>query len=61
MNDPQMPPVITEEPKKNNTLLYVIIGVVVLCGCCATLGALYWLWNNGDRLLQGTNLLMQVL
>ncbi|MCI0554496.1 MAG: hypothetical protein L0287_26405 [Anaerolineae bacterium] len=59
MND-QMPPVITEEPKKNNTVLYVIIGVVLLCGCCATIGAGYWLWINGDRLLQGTSLLMQV-
>ena len=59
MNDQQIPPAVTEEPKKNNTLLYVIIGVVVLCGCCGVLGALYWLWNNGDRLLQGTHLLLQ--
>lgn len=59
MNDQIPPPVLTEEPKKNNTVLYVVIGVVVLCGCCATLAGLYWLWNNGDRLLQGTRLLMQ--
>ena len=39
----------------------VVSYVVLLCGCCATLGAVYWLWNNGDRLLQGTNLLMQAL
>jgi len=58
MND-QLPPV-TEEPKKNNTVLYVVIGVVVLCCCCATIAGAYWLWNNGDRLLQGAGILLQM-
>ena len=35
MNDP-LPP-ITEEPKKNNTVLYIVIGVLALCFCCATI------------------------
>jgi hypothetical protein len=59
MNDP-LPP-ITEEPKKNNTVLYIVIGVLALCFCCATIAGAYWLWNNGDRLLQGTSLLLPLL
>jgi len=50
-----------EEPKKNNTILYIVIGVVVLCCCCAALAGGYWLWNNGDRLLQGVGTFMQAL
>jgi len=62
MNDP-LPPVspVIGEPKKNNTVLYIVIGVVVLCGCCAILAGGYWLWINGDTLLQGTGLLLQSL
>jgi len=60
MNDP-LPPLITEQPKKNNTVLYIVIGVVVLCTCCAAIAGAYWLWNNGDRLLEGTNLLLPLL
>lgn len=62
MND-QLPPItpITEEPKKNNTVLYVVIGVVVLCCCCAAVAGAWWLWNNGDRLIQGASLVLPIL
>jgi hypothetical protein len=59
-----MEPPITpapEEPRKNNTVLYIVIGVVLLCCCCATLAGAYWLWNNGDRLLQGVGTIMRSL
>lgn len=50
-----------EEAKKNNTLLYIIIGAIVLCGCCSVALGAWWLWNNGDALIQGVNLLMPFL
>jgi hypothetical protein len=50
-----------EEPRKNNTVLYIVIGAIVLCCCCATAAGAYWLWNNGDSLLQGTSLLLRLL
>ncbi len=50
-----------EEPKKNNTLLIVAIVVIVLCCCCAAAAGGYWLWNNGDNLLQGTNFFLQAM
>ncbi|RPH60525.1 MAG: hypothetical protein EHM81_06080 [Chloroflexi bacterium] len=41
------------EPKKNRTGLIIGIVVVVLCCCCLVFGGLgYWLWTNGDQLLQ---------
>ncbi len=61
METPIAPTPAPEEPKKNNTVLYIVIGVVVLCCCCAAAIGAWWLWNNGDRLLQGTNLLLPLL
>jgi len=41
------------EPKKNRTGLIIGIVVAVLCCCCLVVGGLgYWLWINGDQLLQ---------
>jgi hypothetical protein len=58
----ETPPInpVTEEPRKNNTVLYVVIGAIVLCGCCSVaIGALV-LWNNGDILLHCASLLLQL-
>ncbi|HET6594941.1 MAG TPA: hypothetical protein VFG81_04930 [Anaerolineales bacterium] len=56
----ETPPInpVTEEPRKNNTVLYVVIGAIVLCGCCSVAIGAWWLWNNGDSLLQGASLLL---
>ena len=48
MND-QMPPV-TEEPKKNNTVMYIAIGVAVLCCCCV--GAFVFYQYLGDPIMK---------
>lgn len=50
-----------EEPRKSNTVLYVIIAAVVLCGCCSVAIGAWWLWNNGDSLMQGASSLMPLL
>ncbi len=60
METPPLTPV-TEEPRKNNTVLYVVIGAIVLCGCCSVAIGAWWLWNNGDRLLEGASLLLPFL
>lgn len=46
------PPASTPAPQKNNTWLIIVIVLVVLCCCCVGLGGAYWLWTNGDRLIQ---------
>jgi len=41
-----------EQPKKNNTPMIIGIVVVVLLCCCCVVGFGGWyLWNNGDALL----------
>lgn len=49
-------PVYTpEEPKKksNTVLIIVIVVLIVLCCCCVFAGGIgWWLWNNGDALLE---------
>ncbi len=61
INPAPTPTPVSEEPKKNNTVLYIVIAVVVLCCCCAAAIGAWWLWNNGDRLMQGTSLLLPLL
>ena len=39
-----------EEPKKNNTILYIGIGVVLLCCCC--IGAIVFYQYLGDPLVE---------
>jgi|GEM_PF-2809355 len=40
------------EPKKNNTVLIAAIVIVLLLCCCCILGICgWWLWNNGDALM----------
>ncbi len=48
----EVSPVTQEPQKKNKTLLIVIIVVALLILLCCCIGALVWLWNNGDQLIQ---------
>jgi len=52
-----IPPI--DEPKRNNNtiMIIVIVVLVLLCCCCAVALGAWWLWNNGDALL---NYSMQV-
>ncbi len=62
--DPTAPPPAPAPKKSSNTWLIVVIVLVVLCCCCVGLGAAYWLWNNGDKLIQNlgpTSLFLQRL
>jgi hypothetical protein len=34
--------------------IVVVIGAVLFCGCVFCAAAAYWLWTNGDRLLEGS-------
>ena len=47
MND-QLPPTISDEPRRNNTPIIIGVAAVLLCCCCATL-ALGWFY--GDQIL----------
>ena len=50
------------QPKNNRTMIIVIVVVVVLCLCCVVVGGGYYLWTNGDKLIQnGTSALLQLL
>jgi hypothetical protein len=53
-----------EEEKKDNRLWIIIaVVVIVLCCCCIVVGfGGYWLWENGDSLLDiSANFLNQLL
>lgn len=47
-------PLTPEQPKKNNTtLIIVIVVLVILCCCCVVVGGFgWWLWTNGDAILE---------
>jgi len=49
---------IPSQPKKKNTWLIILIVIlVVVCCCCAIFGGgMYWLYNNGDKLLEDMDL-----
>ena len=54
---------MTEAPTNNNRqrtiIIVVVIVLILLCCCCpAVAGGLYWLWNNGDRLVGTTGLVL---
>lgn len=61
MNEPMGAPMGEAEPKKSKTWLVVLIVVLVVCCVCVVAAAGgYWLWNNGDRLLESFGALMTV-
>ena len=37
---------------RNNTVIIIVVVVVLLCCCCAAAAAGYYLWTNGDALIQ---------
>lgn len=41
-------------PARNNTVLIVVVVIVLLCCCCLAAAGAYYLWINGDTLLNGT-------
>jgi flagellar basal body-associated protein FliL len=48
-----------EEGKSSKIWLIVVIVLIVLCCLCLiAAGAAWWLWNNGDRLLGISRLLV---
>lgn len=55
-------PMLTPTNKNNTILIIAIVVIVVLCCCCVAVAGGYWLWNNGDKLLQqGTGAILQML
>lgn len=58
-------PVGTPEPvtpKKNNTVLIIVIVLVVLCCCLAVAGgAIWYLWSNGDALLDSLGVINNLI
>ena len=55
---------LEEQPKKDNKRTIIIVVVVLLLCCCCVVvggGVGMWLWNNGDALLEGTQLLTPLL
>lgn len=51
---PDLPPPLPPEQKKSSkTWIIILIVVLVLCCLCTCLGyAGYWLYNNGDALME---------
>lgn len=46
----------TPEGKPSRKVLWIVLGVLLVCCVCGGGGAaLWWLWNNGDQLLQGVS------
>jgi hypothetical protein len=44
--------VATNNNRQRTIIIVVVIVVILLCCCCPAVSyGLYWLWNNGDRLL----------
>ena len=54
---------VQPEPKKSNTgLIIAVVVVVLLCCCCIFAIGGWYLWMNGDALInRGTGLLLNLL
>jgi hypothetical protein len=69
METPSSTPDITPDmsgqpiPKKSNTgMIIAIIVIILLCCCCISTIAGWYLWMNGDSLMnRGTSLLFNLL
>ena len=56
------PTPMSETPKKSNTpMIIAVVVVIVLCICCVVGGGIYYLYQNGDKILGTGLLLMQSL
>jgi hypothetical protein len=61
---PNLPPPIPPEQKKSNkTWIIILVVVLVLCCLCACGAIGFYLWNNGDTILNemNTGMLIQTL
>jgi hypothetical protein len=53
MPNPMSPsPAPAPDNRRRNMIIAVVVSAVLLCCCCFIVVAGYWLWNNGDQLLQ---------
>ena len=44
-----------QDNKQRNIIIAVVVVVVLLCCCCIAASVGYYLWQNGDKLMQGVN------
>ena len=44
-----------QDNKQRNIIIVVVVVVLLLCCCCIAGVAAYWLYQNGDQLMQGLN------
>jgi hypothetical protein len=42
-----------QDNKQRNIIIAVVVVVVLLCCCCISAGVAYYLWENGDQLMEG--------
>jgi len=44
-----------QDNKQRNMIIIVVVVIVLLCCCCFATGIGIYLWQNGDKLMQGLN------
>lgn len=48
-----------QEGKSSKKTLWIVLGILLFCCVCGGIGAgAWWLWNNGDQLLEGIGALL---
>ena len=57
---------MSAQPRSNrNTIIIIVVVVVLLCCCCIAVAGGYYLYQNGDQLLNGitptTRALLQLI
>jgi nitrate reductase NapE component len=61
-DSPDLPPPFPSEKKKSNkTWIIILVVLLVLCCLCSCGGIGFYLWNNGDALMQEMDLGMMLL
>lgn len=51
MTDAYGTPAPPADNRQRNMIIGVVVGLLVLCCLCTTLAGGWWLWNNGDVLI----------
>ena len=44
-----------QDNKQRNMIIVIVVVVVLLCCCCISAVVGYYLWQNGDKLMEGLN------